>query len=534
VNDAAVDKYGYSRDEFLGLTITDIRPDADRERLIEAVEMSGESVRHGGVWQHFTKSGETIDVEITSHRLQFAGRPGCLVMAQDVTDRLRAEQELAYQVMHDALTGLPNRTLLLDRLGQALGKLGRSDRRVGVLFVDLDRFKIVNDAAGHNVGDRLLIEVGARMQNAVRPGDTVARIGGDEFVVLLADVADRTDAAAVSGRIGWALDAPFVIGGSEFFVSASQGIALADAGDTPEEVLGRADAAMYTAKDRGGARSEFANAAVRVRARNRLSIESALRRAVDQGEFVLHYQPVVELITGRIVGAEALVRWRPDGERLRSPDEFLAVAEDSGLIVPIGEWVIDRALSDAGAWAAEEPLGIAVNLSARQLSAPNLPFALARAISTSGVEPHRIHLEIAESVLMRDLERSVDRVSELREAGLQIHVDNVGAGYSSLASVRQLPVDAIKIDRSLVERLDDDHVDASMVTAVLDLSRSIGVGVVAVGVETAAQHALLRTIGCELAQGFWLARPMPVAEFVALLHAGPLPLAVEMRETEVS
>lgn len=526
VNEAAVDHYGYSRPEFLDMSIGDILPEEADPAPIEQIATAGDGVKRARLGRHRTKPGQTIDVEITSHQLELAGQQCRLVMAQDITDRLRAARELVHRALHDGLTGLPNRNLLLDRLGQALTRSERSGDRVAVIFVGLDRFKIINDAKGYHAGDRLLVEVACRMKQAIRSGDTVSRIGGDQFAIV-EGVANEVEASTASSRIAWALDAPFTIEGYEFFVSASQGIALAEPGDSAEVVLAKADVAMYSAKDRGRSRSEFADEAVWVRASNVLDLESAMRRAVDRDEFVLHYQPVVAVSSGEVIGAEALLRWRhPDGH-LWAPAQFIAAAEESGLIVPIGEWVLHQALKDAREWGTRteegSPLSIAVNLSAAQLMVPNLPFVVARALSSSGVKPSRLHLEITESVLMYDLQRSVKTLAALRGLGISIDVDDFGTGYSSLTYVQRLPVDALKIDKSFVDRLDGPDQDCSIVTAVVNLGRSLNLAVVAEGVETEHQHAVLRELGCPFAQGFRFARPIAAAAFVELLSAGPLP-----------
>ena len=527
VNDAAVEHYGYSRAEFLAMGIADIRPAEDVAALVDTVREPRCGVRRAGLWRHRTKNGEIIDVEIASHRLVFNGQQASLVLAQDVTERLRVEQDLVHQALHDSLTGLPNRNLLIDRLDQALARTQRSESQVAVIFIDLDRFKVINDAKGHNVGDRLLAEVGDRLRTAVRLGDTVARLGGDEFVLVVEGVNNRDHAMTASARIAWALDAPFAIEGAELFLSASQGVAIAEPGESAHDVLARADAAMYEAKDGGRGRSAFADQAIKARSVNRLNLESALRDGLGREEFVLHYQPVVAVATGEIVGAEALLRWQHPDLGLLGPDRFIAAAEESGLIVPIGEWVLRRALRDAGEWVnqsrGEAQLSVAVNLSAAQLKVPNLPFIVARVLSSSAVEPSRLHLEVTESVLMRDMNHSRKVLAALRELGIRIDVDDFGTGYSSLAYVQNLPIDALKIDKSFVDRLEGPHPDSSIVEAVLSLGRSLHLAVVAEGVESEGQRLALTQLECQLAQGYWFARPVPLARFLELLDEGVLP-----------
>jgi diguanylate cyclase (GGDEF)-like protein len=394
----------------------------------------------------------------------------------------------------------------------------------------LDRFKVINDAMGHQMGDRLLAMVGERLSRAVRPTDIVARIGGDEFVVLLTGVRSEAETATAAARLAWSLDAPFLVDGHEFFVSASQGVALAEAGDTADDLLARADAAMYRAKDRGRSRWEWANQALRTQARERLGLESAIRRALDAEEFLLHYQPIVDVGSGGVVGAEALIRWEhPDGT-LRQPAAFVPAAEDCGLIVPIGEWVLRRAVTDLGEGrlGSDPHIAVAVNLSAAQLSMRNLAFAVARALSLSGVDPERLHLEITESVLMHDLENCTLTLETLRGLGVSIDVDDFGTGYSSLSYVQKLPVNTLKIDKSFIDRLSGPRPDESIVTAILALAESSNLTVVAEGVEDEVQHETLRRLGCAHAQGFLFARPMPADQFATYADSHPLvPLGIQ-------
>ena len=540
VNDAAVRLYGYSGEEFAAMRLTDLGAGGDRVELSSGSAGPWPPLGCGHRWRHQAKSGQIVDVELTAHPLEFAGRAAVLMVAQDVTDRLRAERVLTHQALHDALTGLPNRAMLLDRLGRAIARAQRADGTVAVIFLDLDRFKVINDGLGHTTADRLLAEVADRLSTALRAaedsvarpaaaefsGDTVARVGGDEFVVLIERIAGQAEAAAVAERIGWALERPFHLDGSELYVTASQGIALAEPGDTPERLLSRADTAMYRAKRLGGARVQVADEAMRVAAAGQLQIETALRRALDAGEFMLHYQPVVAIGSGRVAGAEALLRWNHPDRGLLGPDQFLPAAEDSRLIVPIGEWVLRQALHDAGGWPVApggRALEVAVNLSARQLQVPNLPFQVARALSTFGISPQRLHLEITESVLMRDPERASRMLKALRELGVRIDVDDFGTGYSSLSHVAQLPVDTLKIDKSFVDRLDGPNPDAAIVKAVVSLGRSLGLSVIAEGVETGRQQDVLRGLDCGFAQGHHYARPMPTQEFAEFLGRPRLP-----------
>jgi diguanylate cyclase (GGDEF)-like protein/PAS domain S-box-containing protein len=527
VNQAAVERYGYSRDEFLSMRITDLRPEEDVAALRAFVASPKPALNNAGVWRHCTRRGETLDVDVTSYALEFGGKAARLVTAQDVTARIAAERALVHQAMHDRLTGLPNRLLLLDRLEQGLERAARSETEVAVIVLDLDRFKLINDGKGHAVGDQLLVEVANRLSGAVSPGDTLARLGGDEFVVVVEGITDEPQTMVVCERLAWCLDAPFVIDGCELKVSASQGIALAKPGEAAAEVLSRADAAMYLAKDRGRGRAEFADESIRAEAAGRLELESALRRAHDRGEFVIHYQPVIALATGRIVGAEALARWQHPDDGLVGPARFIAAAEASGLIVPIGGAILRQALKDAATWPIEdtaaEPLSVAVNLSALQLLVPDVAAMVASAISDSGLDAARVHLEITESVLMRDIDRSAGVLRALKQLGVHIDIDDFGTGYSSLNYLQRLPIDTIKIDKSFVDRLDGPDQDHSIVHAVISMAHALRMGVVAEGVESEHQRIVLSELGCELAQGFLFARPVPLTVFEDLLRSGPFP-----------
>ncbi|HEY5011885.1 MAG TPA: EAL domain-containing protein, partial [Acidimicrobiia bacterium] len=460
VNDAAVRAYGYSHDEFLTLRITDIRSVDAIDAFASEPGGPWSAVPHDGVWSHVTRDARVIEVNTTSRLLDFGGRPAVLVMAEDATERLAAERALTYQAMHDALTGLPNRVLLLDRLKQAINRSRRAQTDLAVVFVDLDYFKVVNDAKGHTTGDMLLVEVADRIRAAVRPEDTVARFGGDEFVVVLEGITGAEEAAAICERVRGSLDKPFTIAGSDLVVTASQGIALASPSDSAEDLLRTADAAMYSAKEHGRGRSVVADHAIRTRATRRLQIEADMRRGLDAGEFITYYQPIVALPDCSIIGAEALVRWDDPERGLVQPDQFIAIAEETGLIGRLGQHVLEHALHDAARWPALEPDGIppfvAVNVSGRQLLIPNLGHVIAQSISSAGIDPDRVHLEITESVLMRDITRSAVLLARIAALGVHLSIDDFGTGYSSLAYLQRLPIESLKVDRSFVELLDRD------------------------------------------------------------------------------
>jgi diguanylate cyclase (GGDEF)-like protein/PAS domain S-box-containing protein len=526
VNDAALARYGYSRDEFLAMRILGIRPPEDVQDLLEVLAGRAPGQGHRGVYRHRTKAGAIFPVEVTSYPVQDAGRSS-LVMAQDVSERLRTEQALVHQATHDRLTGLANRALLSDRLTHALARANRVTDGLAVIFVDLDRFKVINDGRGHSAGDVVLREVAERMRGEVRSGDTVARVGGDEFVIVLEGPILRDAVLAVAARIAWSMDAPISVDEAEVFLTVSQGVAFAERGDTAEALLQEADAAMYLAKQAGRGLIHIADADLLGQASRQLDLETALRQATERNEFVVHYQPVVEVATGRIVGAEALLRWLHPQRGLLGPAEFMSVAEDSGLIVPIGEWVLRQALEEAASWAGADsrPLSIAVNLSAAQLASRNLAFGVARALSATGIEPSRLHLEVTESVLIDDRARAVEVLKALRGLGVRVDVDDFGTGYSSLAQVQSLPVDSLKIDKSFVDRLAGTDQDDALVAAVVQIAHSSHLAVIAEGVEDGAQRAGLVRLGCQLAQGYLFSRPVDAARFRSLLALGqPLPL----------
>jgi len=442
---------------------------------------------------------------------------GAVSAMHDVTTNREAEARLQHQALHDPLTGLPNRVLLLDRLCQAMSRAAMESGQVALLFLDLDRFKIVNDGLGHRVGDRLLQDVAVRLTSAVRDGDTVGRLGGDEFVVLCAPVAGVADAVAVAERIEAELAAPFRLDHRDVRVSASIGIAMttprrADGVDlaAPEALLRDADAAMYRAKDLGRARLEVFDEATRRSVLHRLEVEQRLARAIEQGWLRALYQPVLDVKTGQIVGVEALIRYIDPQRGLVVPEEFLAVAEDSGLITRLDSWILNQACRDARRWDGQNtgrPLQVGVNVSARQLSRADFYDVVAAALKATGLEPGRLALEITESELVEATPTAISATHRLRALGVHVGADDFGTGYSSLIHIKRFPVSFLKVDRSFVDGLPFDQDDAAIVEAVISLGHALGLTVVAEGVETEAQLTQLRALGCDSYQGFLYSRP---------------------------
>jgi diguanylate cyclase (GGDEF)-like protein len=437
--------------------------------------------------------------------------------------RTESESRLAFLAQFDALTGLPNRALLADRFTQTIVQAKRHGSPLGVLFVDLDEFKLVNDTLGHAAGDELLKEAGRRLQESVRSGDTVARISGDEFAVVVGDLSRPEDAALVAQKIINGLSAAFEVRGQEVFVTASVGIAAFPGdGEDAETLLAAADAAMYRAKQSGRNGYHFFTAEINQRTRARAQLGSELRRALEREEFALFYQPKYDLETGKPCGAEALLRWKHPERGVVSPAEFIPVLEETGLIVPVGEWVLRRACEDQKAWqqAGVKVVPLSVNLSARQFRQDDLEQRIWAQVAASGIEAGLIELEITESQLMHDPAYAIRVMRALRGRGIRIAIDDFGTGYSSLAYLTRLPLSALKIDRSFVSGIEGRNGDAVIVRTIIEMARTLSLTVVAEGVETERQVAFLREFGCQQAQGYFFARPMPADDFTSLLALG--------------
>lgn len=430
--------------------------------------------------------------------------------------------QLAKQALKDPLTSLPNRALFMDRLAHTLARLERRADRLAVLFLDLDRFKVINDSLGHSVGDRLLIEVSRRLQTCLRPEDTVARLGGDEFGILLEGVNDESRATRVAERIASALRGAFTFDGREVFITASIGIALSPSPQSqPEEILRDADLAMYHAKAQGKVQFAVFDASMNAAAVERLNLEMDLRSALDRREFRLYYQPVVELSTGRVREMEALIRWEHRQRGLLLPGDFIGLTEETGLILPIGRWVLAEACQQARQWQtdfpAEPPLVMSVNLSARQVQQENLVEEIAEILRESGLEPSHLKLEITENVVMNDAPATLAKLHALRDLGVRLAIDDFGTGYSSLNYLKRFPVETLKIDRSFVKGIGRRGEDTAIVQAVITVAKSLDVNVTAEGIETEEQLTRLQALGCDRGQGYYFARPLAADRTHALI-----------------
>ena len=451
------------------------------------------------------------------------GAPMLLSITRDVTERKLAERRLSYLAHNDHLTGLPNRMQFIERLEQAMVEADHNERLVGIVFLDLDRFKYINDSLGHGAGDMLLQEVAVRLNGAVRRGDTVARFSGDEFALVLADMAHVDDATYVAQKILDVFKQPFRISGRELFLTASLGITLYPFDDRDASgLLRNADVAMYRAKESGRNSYQFYAVEMTAKATERLSLENDLRSALDRGEMTLHYQPIADCRTGRLLGMEALLRWNHPGRGTISPLQFIPLAEETGLIVPIGEWVLRTACEQCRAWhrLGYPWLTVAVNLSARQFHRQDLAASIHNILQEIGLNPASLTLELTESLIMQQADASIAALRELKAMDIWLSVDDFGTGYSSLSYLKRFPIDTLKIDKSFVRDIPGDTDDAAIAGAVITMAHSLGLKVVAEGVETAEQLRFLHEHNCDTMQGYYFSRPLPAEQFEALLKNG--------------
>jgi diguanylate cyclase (GGDEF)-like protein/PAS domain S-box-containing protein len=514
VNDAAVQHYGYSRAAFLRMKLHEIWPQDEWDSHTAALERLGDTYQSSRNWRHLKADGSEIEVLTFGRRVSFDDRDGYLVAVVDITERRKAEARIAHMAHHDGLTDLPNREHFQQRLQQALDQA--AGKRIGVLYIDLDLFKNINDSFGHPAGDRLLKDVAARLTNAVRGANLAARLGGDEFAVILGGDVSPNEASACASLLIDLLKAPYALDGQEMVIGASIGIALSPGdGVTPEELMRNADMALYRAKADGGGVHRFFEREMDLQAQKRRDLELDLRRAFVNGEFELHYQPLVSIASDRISGFESLLRWRHPEKGMISPAEFIPIAEDIGLITPLGEWVLREACAEAAAWP--DGIKVAVNLSPVQFRSRNLVQTVIAALAQSGLPAGRLELEITESIFLAETEANLAMLHQLRELGVGISMDDFGTGYSSLSYLRSFPFDKIKIDRSFVKDLAKRPDCGAIVRAISGLGRSLNITTTAEGVETEDQLDWLRAEGCNEVQGFLFSAARPAAEIAKLL-----------------
>jgi diguanylate cyclase (GGDEF)-like protein/PAS domain S-box-containing protein len=538
-NPAATEIFGYSPSEALGMNVEVLVPDHLKERHRAGLSRYQET-GHGRYIDSAEllelpatrKDGASVWIEMSLNpieppdRMGLAGKGFVLAIVRDVSKRKAMEEQLSHKASHDSLTGLPNRALFVGRLEHALARTARNQKQLAILFMDLDDFKYVNDTLGHEAGDRLLAMVAKRLQRSLRDQDTLARFGGDEFAVLVEDVMSGHAAVHVAERILKLLDPPFSLAQEELRVSASVGVALSfhATSDQWGTLLSKADAAMYEAKRKGKARYAIYDPATHLRSRERLRMGNQLKVALERSEFGLHYQPMVDVRTGTIVHMEALLRWHHPQRGVVLPSEFIPLAEETDLIIPLGRWVLKEACNQIRRWQELYPraptLVADVNLSARQFHQPDLGGGVAKILNEAGLDPSHLELEITESVLMEDAPSTVASLKQLKDLGVRVAIDDFGTGYSSLSYLKHLPVDTLKIDRSFISGLNTDLDDEVLVSGMINLARALGLRVVAEGVETEQQAARLKAMGCELAQGYHFYRPVSAEAATSLLANG--------------
>ncbi|BAU12171.1 response regulator receiver modulated diguanylate cyclase/phosphodiesterase with PAS/PAC sensor [Leptolyngbya sp. NIES-3755] len=517
VNDAFSRTTGYSSGEAIGKSALVLLGEKTSRMEVDRIRdtlKAFEPVRAEVIFYRKNGSHFWVDVNMVPIRNEQGQVTHFVSVMREVTERKIVEEQLRRNAFHDSLTGLPNRLLFMERLSQTVERANDNPaQRFALLFLDLDRFKVINDSLGHMIGDQLLIAIARRLEACLSKNDTVARLGGDEFTILLENIQSDNDATKIAERVQQALSTPFNLNGHEVFTSASIGITLSSTDfDRPEDLLRGADIAMYRAKAQGKACHEVFDTDMHTHVVALMQLENDLRKAVERQDFELYYQPIVALATGRIMGFEALVRWQHPEQGIISPGKFVPIAEETGLIIPLGHWVLREACRQLKRWqdefAPEPPLTISVNLSSRQFSQPSLINQIRQILTDTGVDAHCIKLEITESAIMENTESAMDMLLQLKAMGIQLSVDDFGTGYSSLGYLYRFPMDVLKIDRSFVSRVDIDGEKLELVRTIITLAWNLGMDVVAEGVETTKQLAQLKALKCEYAQGYLFSKPL--------------------------
>ncbi len=525
INDAYTQITGYDREELLGRNPRITQSGHHDKAFFEGMwrELTGRGQWAGEIWDR-RKNGDIYPKWLTINAIRDSEKRTTHYVGvfTDISEKKATENKLKNLAFYDPLTELPNRLFFRERLDEALLASRRHGQRTALMFIDLDRFKDVNDTLGHTAGDELIAQASRRIVDSLRDTDTVARLGGDEFTVILTELENEESAGHVAQQIIERIQEHFLLFGTEVFISASIGISLyPEDGEDSDTLIKNADTAMYHAKENGRGNCQFFRAEMNERMLRRVTLERDLRRALENGEFILHYQPRYVLETGQMAGSEALIRWNHPGEGLISPAEFIPVAEETNLIIPIGEWVLREACRQTIAWHRQELglLHISVNLSSRQFQQQNLTQLIRDTLLETGLDPDFLELEITESVVTENPEEAARLLLELRQMGVHIAIDDFGTGYSSLAYLKRFPIDALKIDRSFIQDLPDDPEDAAIVESIIAMARSLGINVVAEGVESAAQRTFLKERGCREVQGFYFSKPLPAPALTELLKA---------------